>query len=163
MEPQRKSQNEKHIVLWGIVILIFAIGIFLYSYPFYQPVDHTITATVYINGRAADTTTVTMQGEKSNYVLPREEHYNGTFAVAYFPSTCMEGVRSEISWDRKWGTHITYINIGNFGLLGTTPWVDYISEDMTEFVLRDRDTNTLIATSEELLHLYAQLYLPHTP
>lgn len=156
-------KNEKRILIWGVVILVIALGILLYNYPFYQSIDQTVTATVYVNGIAADTTAVTMSGKKSNYVLRSEEYYTGSFDIACYPGTNSSYAMTDIRWYKKHGYGITYWN-KNAGITARIdgPSILYISEDMTEFVLRDRDNGTLIATAEDLLHLHAGFYLPDT-
>ena len=158
MEQNKSSLNENRILIWGIIISIMAILLFLYNYPFHQSVDHTITAIIYIDGQASDKTTVSMKGEKTNYVLRKNERYDGSFDIVFYPGTNSKSVKADIRWDKVVGNWITYYSPGNFAVKLDGPYIEYISEDMTEFVLRDKETNIFIATSEELFDIYAMPY-----
>ena len=158
MKQEKILSNEKHVLLWGVVISIMAVLVFLYNYPFYQSIDHTITATIYIDGEESDKTTVTMKGEKTNYVLRQKERYVGSFDIAFYPGTNSKSVKTDIRWDKVVDYGITYYSVGNITVRLNGPYIEYISEDMTEFVLRDKEVNIFIATSDELFDIYATPY-----
>lgn len=158
MQQNKSLPDEKRILIWSGIILLMACFVFLYNFPFYRTIDHTIAATIYVDGQASDSTTVTMNGERTNYVLRQEERYEGSFDIALYPETNRKHVKAYIIWDDIVGTWITYYLSGNITVRFDGPYMEYINEDMTEFVLRDKEANIFIATSQELFDIYAVPY-----
>ena len=66
--------NDKNITKRTVIFSTLMLLVLLYlvaSYvPFKQHIEQTIPAIVYINGEASDTTTVQIDGKKTNYLRP---------------------------------------------------------------------------------------------
>ena len=137
----------------------------LFEYTFERDIQQTVEATVYVDGEAADTTTVTIDGRQVYSLLSpyRTELLNfyGTFQVKAVPQTCRAGVQMHIYGEEDSSVQcIRGYYAGDF----MVPFngVLLISFDMTEFAMWASET-TVIATSEDLYHQWIELdvFRPH--
>ena len=138
------------------IILVLAILLagywLLFQHTFERNIQKTVEATVYIDGKATDITTVSINGQQVYSLISpyRSELLNfyGSFCVEPVPQTCRDGVQMHIYGVEN--ASVQYIRgyyAGDFMLPfdGTL----LISFDMTEFALQ-ADETTVIATSEDL-------------
>lgn len=143
-----------------LVLAILLVGYwFLFERNFERDIRQTVEATVYIDGEAADTTTVTIHGQQVYSLISpyRTELLNfyGSFCVYAVPQTCRDGVQMHIySVEDASVQYIRGYYAGDFmfpfdGRL-------LISFDMTEFALQ-ADENTVIATSRNLYDAWTAL------
>ncbi len=144
-----KKQLKYALHLCGYALCIMT---FLNQYSFSSTISQTIPATVYRDGIAVEETTVTMEGERTNYVFHDNEWYAGIFAI-----DCMEWTTHD--------THLVEIRWDNDHHLQKFSYWDYetehhedicffmvISDDMTQFGLQRTD-GAYIVTSPEVLAL----------
>ena len=138
-------------ILLALAILLAGYYL-LFQHNFERDIRQAVEATVYVDGKAADTTTVTIDGQQvyNLIALYRTELLNfyGSFRVEAVPQTCHDGVQMHIYGMED--SHVQYIRsyyAGDFKIPfeGTL----LISFDMTEFAFQIKE-NTVIATSAEL-------------
>ena len=138
-------------ILLALAILLAGYYL-LFQHNFERDIRQAVEATVYVDGKAADTTTVTIDGQQvyNLIALYRTELLNfyGSFRVEAVPQTCHDGVQMHIYGEKN--SRVQYIQgyyAGDFKIPfeGTL----LISFDMTEFAFQIKE-NTVIATSTEL-------------
>jgi hypothetical protein len=147
------KQKYKTIVKMVVVLVI---GFWVFSkIPFNQNINQEISANIYENGVLTGETTVSIDGEKSNYLFRDEESFNGRFYILSYEKTGRDGMFAHIAWknDEHIQSLIYYQN-------ATYPSMDIIStiiinEEMTQFALMCTD-GTVIATSDEIHKLYTK-------
>ena len=158
--------RKKRIRILFISLAVLLAGYYvLFEYTFERDIQQTVEATVYVDGEAADTTTVTIDGRQVYSLLSpyRTELLNfyGTFQVKALPQTCRAGVQMHIYGEEDSSVQcIRGYYAGDF----MVPFngVLLISFDMTEFAMWASET-TVIATSEDLYHQWIELdvFRPH--
>lgn len=141
------NRQNRRAAIWGAIILVVAAIFFLWACPFHRQIAQTVPATIYTDGAATGTTTVSINGEKTNYLLQDRDSFSGTFAIACLDKTNRSS--AGIYWQYKnrqlaYNT-IHYVRSGVPADLGVV--LLHISEDMTEFCLALED-GSVIATSE---------------
>ena len=114
-QKAQKNIHKKVEIL--VALFIIAIMTFIHFYSFPTQINRTLTANVYKNGAFVDTTTVTIQGEKTNYWGGKNRHsdsFLGTFAIDCISETCIPGTIAEIVWPRGHSQQITYYKSGQY-------------------------------------------------
>ncbi len=144
------DRQNRRAAIWGAIILITAAVFFLWECPFQRQVEQTIPATIYIDGAAAGTTTVYINGEKTNYLLQDRDSFAGTFAIACLDKTSRSNAGIYWQYENRQlaFNSIHYLSSGVPADLGVV--LLHISEDMEEFCLTLAD-GSVIATSEAQL------------
>lgn len=150
-QTREKTRRRWNQLLGGALALILTgfvvFGILDYAGVFLRPVSLTMPATVYVNGKAAGETTVTIEGTRE--ILGRKT-YEGSFAIDCVEETCRENVMAYLCWDalEEGGETLRYHGFGPgisaFPDTGVDPWI-YITEEMQSFGLR-LENGTIIAT-----------------
>lgn len=151
--------RKKRIGTLLILLALLLAGYYvLFEHHFERDIRQTVEATVYVDGAATDTTTVTIDGQQVYSLLSpyRTELLNfyGSFRVEAVPQTCREGVEMHIYGVEN--SSVQYMKAyyaGDFMIPfdGTV----LISFDMTEFALQ-ADEHTVIATSQEMYAQWAE-------
>lgn len=115
----------------------------------------------YINGEASDTTTVQIDGKKTNYLRPdKSDEFSGKFAIEMYEGTRYEITSAAINWIKP-SEYLLFYN-AILAYIGTSPrnleMVHLlIDEDMKQFILSLED-GVVIATSEEIYQQYGNRY-----
>lgn len=142
-----------------VLVLLLAGYRLLFEYNFKREIRRTAEAAVYVDGEAADTTTVTIDGQQVYSLLSpyRTELLNfyGSFQVEAVSQTCRDGVQMHIYGVKD--ASIQYVR-GYYAGDFMVPFDGrlLISFDMREFALQ-ADENTVIATSEDLYNAWTAL------
>lgn len=143
---------KKHTAIILVLFGLLAGYWLLFQCNFERDIRQTVEATVYVDGEASDTTTVTIDGQQVYSLISpyRTELLNfyGSFCVEAVPQTCRDGVQMHVFGEED--SRVQYIKgyyAGDFMIPFDGTLV--ISFDMTEFALQANE-NTVIATSEEL-------------
>jgi len=143
---------KKHTAIILVLFGLLAGYWLLFQCNFERDIRQTVEATVYVDGEASDTTTVTMDGQQVySLISPYRTkllNFYGSFCVEAVPQTCRNGVQMHIY--SKEDSSVQYIKgyyAGDFMIPFDGKLL--ISFDMTEFALQVNE-NTVIATSEEL-------------
>ena len=140
--------NVKKWLIAELSVALVILGIFLWLHPFKTEISKEVTATVYVDGVAAEETTVVIDGELSKRIFREDRHFNGTFAIEYYPTTCDSRHSAHIPWDEDGYQVIDYLYPGGFVEGYTTTLT--IDEAMDQFSVEFFE-GTVIATSEDLL------------
>ena len=144
---------KKSLIRTFLVLFVLLAGYWLlFEHNFERDIRQTVEATVYVDGEASDTTTVTIDGQQVYRLISPYRtdllNFYGSFRVETVPQTCRDGVQMHIYGMED--SHVQYIRgyyAGDFMVpFGGTLLISF---DMTEFALQ-ADENTVIATSEEL-------------
>ena len=144
---------KKSLIRTFLVLFVLLAGYWLlFEHNFERDIRQTVEATVYVDGEASDTTTVTIDGQQVYRLISPYRtgllNFHGSFRVDAIPQTCRDGVQMHIYGMED--SHVQYIRgyyAGDFMVpFGGTLLISF---DMTEFALQ-ADENTVIATSEEL-------------
>lgn len=141
------DRQNRRAAIWGAILLMAAAIFFLWAYPFQRQIEQTIPATIYVDGAAADTTTVYINGKKTNYLLQNRDSFSGTFAIACLDKTNRSNAGIYWQYENRQlaFNSIHYLSSGAPADLGVV--LLHISEDMEEFCLALAD-GSIIATSE---------------
>jgi hypothetical protein len=146
-DPMETINVKKWLVAeLGVALVI--LGVFLWIHPFKTDVSKELTATVYVDGVAQEQTTVCIDGEISKRLFRKDRHFGGTFAIAYYPTTCDPRHSAHIHWDEDGYQVIDYLYPGGFVKDYTTTLT--IDESMDHFAVEFFE-GTVIATTEDLL------------
>ena len=158
------QKNRLGILFIALAILLTGYYV-LFEHNFERDIQQTVEATVYVDGEAADTTTVTIDGQQVYSLLSpyRTELLNfyGAFQVKAVPQTCRAGVQMHIySKEDDPFQCIRGYYAGDFMVPFNGALL--ISFDMSEFAMWASET-TVIATSEDLYHQWIELdvFRPH--
>ena len=143
-----ENMNVKKWLVAELAIGLVILGIFLWLHPFKTDISKEVTATVYMDGVAQEETTVYIDGEISKRLFHEDRHFNGTFAIAYYPITCDPCHSAHIHWDEDGYQVINYYYTGGFVEDYTTTFI--IDETMETFAVEFFE-GTVIATSEDIL------------
>ena len=148
--------KDHRVTIWGAILFIAVLAFFLWQFPFSKQIEQTIPSTIYADGAAIDTTTVYINGTKTNYLFQKRNYFNGTFAIA-----CLEKTKDSsaaIYWYERTDKNqlppqcfISYMRSGIFQQ--TEIEIIVISEDMQQFVIHLADGRR-IATSEAMAQTY---------
>lgn len=152
--------NDKNLTKRAAVFSILAFLLLLYGIVFYAPfkqqIEQTVPAVIYIDGNPSGTTTIQIDGKKTNYLRPdKPEHFSGKFAVAAYERTCRDNVNANIHWqppsahNQTFNAHLAYMQSGiSFPM-------EYllINEDMKEILFSFED-GIVITTSDEIYQQY---------
>lgn len=151
---------KKSLIRTFLVLFVLLAGYWLlFEHNFERDIRQTVEATIYVDGDASDTTSVTIDGQQVYRLISlyRTELLNfyGSFRVGAIPQTCRDGVQMHIYGMED--SHVQYIRgyyAGDFMVpFGGTLLISF---DTTEFALQ-ADENTVIATSEELYEAWMTL------
>ena len=132
---------------------LLAAGLWVLSLiPFSSTIRQEIPANIYTDGAVTSTTTVTIDGKRTNYIV-RENRYFGEFSLPEVPRTEREGVNVSIRWnDAKTNTQFLIYHTAGTSI-SLIPGRIAISEDMTRFACYLAD-GTVLATSDEAYKNY---------
>ncbi|MFI3292622.1 MAG: hypothetical protein SNI70_03780 [Rikenellaceae bacterium] len=144
-----KKQLKYALYLCGFAMCVI---VFLNTYSFSSTISQTIPATVYVDGIAVEETTVTMEGERTNYVFHDNERYTGTFAIDCMEFTARDTQSVLITWDND--EHLQKFTYWDYAPENQDDicYFMLISDDMTQFGLLRTD-GAFITTSPEVLTL----------
>ena len=143
-----ENMNVKKWLVAELAFALVVLGIFLWLHPFKTEISKEVTATVYVDGAAMEETNVVIDGEISKRLFHPDRHFNGTFAIDYYPTTCDPRHSAHIHWDEDGYQIIDYLYPGGFVEDYTTMLT--IDEDMEQFSVSFVE-GTVIATSEDML------------
>ena len=148
--------QDRRATIWGAILLVVVLAFFLWQFPFSKQIEQTIPATIYADGAAIDTTTVYINGTKTNYLFQKKNRFNGTFAIA-----CLEKTKDSsagIYWYEQTDKNrlppqcfISYVRSGISQQTEIETIV--ISDNMQQFVIHLADGRR-IATSEAMAQTY---------
>lgn len=135
------------------VLLAFCVAVLL-SLPFKKTIRQEITADIYTDGIVTGTTTVTMDGKKTRYLV-HPNSFVGEFAVEAVEKTCREDIGASIQWENGFNAQqILYMGHGQF-YTDLIPSVLLISEDMERFAFYLLD-GSVAATSKEVYETFTE-------
>lgn len=143
-----ENMNVKKWLMGELAVALVILGVFLWNYPFKTDISKEVTATVYMDGVAREETQVHIDGEISKRLFHEDRHFNGTFAIDYYPTTCDVRHSAHIHWDEDGYQVINYYYTGGFVEDYTTTFI--IDETMETFAVEFFE-GTVIATSEDIL------------
>lgn len=144
-------------VVTTIVLIIIAVWV-INKIPFSQTIEQEISANIYKDGAVVSETTISMQGEKTNYLFRRDESFVGYFAIPTVEKTVDKDMETSIRWSSEKGENARYISFFKAGKihaadkLGIVPYI-LINDSMTKFAIMLTD-GTIISTSNELQEIY---------
>ena len=148
--------KDHRVTIWGAILFIAVLAFFLWQFPFSKQIEQTIPATIYADGAAIDTTTVYINGKKTNHLFQKEDYFYGTFAIACLEKTKDSNAR--IYWHERTDKNhlppqcsISYMRSGIFQQTEIETIV--INDDMQQFVIHLADGRR-IATSEAMAQTY---------
>jgi len=142
--------NNKYKAM-AVIIVILALGIWMYKSPFYEKHDSKISANVYKDGIMISDTTVAIYGQKSNYLFHDDNKFEGKFIIPSYEIT-YEGTAFIHRMDDTNIHSLFYAQVEPFASQEIhAPLL--IDEYMSEFALMTID-GTVIATSDELYALF---------
>ena len=157
--------NDKNLTRRTAVFSTLTLLVLLYlivSYvPFKQHIEQTVPAIVYINGEVSGTTTVQIDGKKTNYLRPgKPDKFSGKFAIEMYERTCRSGVNANVYWQTPseydyphFNARLIYMQSGSSFAMKHL----LIDEDMKQFILSLED-GVVIATSEEIYQQHGAGY-----
>lgn len=135
----------------AIIMVILALGIWMYKSPFYEKHNSKISANVYKDGIMISDTTVAIYGQKSNYLFHDDDRFEGKFIIPSYEIT-YEGTAFIYRMDDTNMHSLYYAQVEPFTAQEIhAPLL--INEYMSEFALMTID-GTVIATSDELYALF---------
>ena len=143
-----ENMNVKKWLMAELAVALVILGIFLWLHPFKTDISKEVTATVYVDGVAREETQVHIDGEISKRLFHEDRHFNGTFAIDYYPTTCDPRHSAHIHWDEDGYQVITYYFPGGYVDDYSTTFI--IDETMETFAVEFFE-GTVIATSEDIL------------
>jgi len=143
-----EDMNVKKWFIAELAVALVILGVFLWLHPFKTEMSKEVTATVYVDGLAAEETTVRIDGSMEKRLFHQARHFYGTFAIDYYPTTCNPNHSAHIHWDEDGYQIINYYYTGGFVEDYTTTFT--IDESMEQFAVSFFE-GTAIATSEDLL------------
>ena len=157
--------NDKNItkrtVIFSTLMLLVLFYLVASYVPFKQHIEQTVPAIVYINGEVSGTTTVQIDGKKTNYLRPdKSDEFSGKFAIEMYEGTRYEITSAAINWIKP-SEYLLFYN-AILAYIGTSPrnleMVHLlIDEDMKQFILSLED-GVVIATSEEIYQQHGDRY-----
>ena len=142
-----ETMNVKKWLMAELAVALVILGIFLWLHPFKTDISKEITATVYVDGVPQEETQVHIDGEISKRIFHKDRHFNGTFAIDYYPTTCDVRHSAHIHWDEDGYQVITYYFTG--GYVDDYAVTLNIDETMDQFSVSFFQ-GTIIATSENM-------------
>lgn len=89
------KRNLKAMVILALVIIL-PVWI-IDKIPFEMDIDMQVEPTIYMDGKFADMTTVTIKGEKTRQLF-RDDSFVGEVRIACIEKTSVDGVQAKISW-----------------------------------------------------------------
>ncbi len=143
-----ENMNVKKWFIAELAVALVILGIFLWVHPFKTEISKEVPATVYVDGAAAEETTVRINGTMEKRLFQKDRHFYGEFAIEYYPTTCNPHHSAHIHWDEDGYQIINYYYTGGFVEDYTTTFT--IDETMEHFAVEFFE-GTVIATSEDLL------------
>lgn len=152
------KQRIKRII--AVVIALAVVFWIVDKIPFNTKIDLEISANIYQNSQVSGQTTVTLTGEKSNYLFNPADQFVGWFYLPLVEATADEGLQTSIKWSLRRDEnlrHLGFFRVGDFVLaedLGIVPYL-LTSEDLSQFALMLTD-GRIVATSDELAELYTK-------
>jgi len=135
----------------AIIMVILALGIWMYKSPFYEKHNSKISANVYKDGIMISDTTVAIYGQKSNYLFHDDNRFEGKFIIPSYEIT-YEGTAFIRRMDDTNMHNLWYAQVAPFALQEIQAPV-LINDNMNKFALMTID-GTVIATSDEMYELF---------
>lgn len=146
------------------VVLLFAAGLWILSVlPFRTTIRGEVPATLYRDGAAVGSTTVTLDGKRTNYLF-RDNSYVGVFSIPEVERTGREGMRAQILWREDAG-NVQRILYASPGMIysDVLPNCIIANHDLTQFAFSLPD-GSIAATSDMVYRFYTGhvTYYPDT-
>lgn len=89
---------KRYLKTIAIVVLVMIITVWVIDkIPFKAKIDMQVEPTIYVDGKFADKTTVTIKGEKTRYLF-RDDSFVGEIRIACLEKTDVDGLQAKISW-----------------------------------------------------------------
>ncbi|MEG2176233.1 MAG: hypothetical protein RRY97_05090 [Oscillibacter sp.] len=150
---------KRHLKTILTVAAILLIGLWILDkIPFHKEMNQEIPAYLYENGVAVGEMTVSIEGEKSRYLLTQPNDFYGKFEIPLMEETGRDDLEARIQWNKKDNVQrLHYFQSGMVFLseeeVGIVNYL-LINEAMTEFAILLTD-GRVIATSDALYALCA--------
>ena len=144
--------NQIKALLKGV--LLFALGLWVLSMlPFRSTIKLEIPAPIYRDGAAVGSTTVTLDGKRTDYLF-HENSYVGTFSIPEVERTGREGMRAQILWRENSG-NVQRLLYASPGMIYSDVLPNRIiaNHDLTLFAFPLPD-GSVVATSEMVYRFY---------
>lgn len=81
-----------------IVVLVIILSVWIIDkIPFKMNIDKQLEATIYMDGKFVDKTTVTIKGEKTRYLF-RDDSFVGEVRISCIEKMSVDGLQAKIRW-----------------------------------------------------------------
>lgn len=155
------KRRTKQVLYYGLIALLIVLGVamgirILVETPFSTQIEKTVPAMLYVDGAAAEDTSVTFDGDRSNYLFKAYETFQGTMLLDCYPRSAWNGTQTQIKWrDYMEEQQFLFFQAGTFLELEVKRWL-LIDLDMDEFAIGLAD-GSVVATSDEMYASYVEL------
>jgi len=143
--------NTRKLIKISLTILLtIGLGVWGVSkMPFNTQINQTTKANVYVNGEQKGSTTIEVNGSRSNYLFKDTQKFLGSFCIQNYKRVCREDMNSKIVWYETMDSQIIiYMQNGTFPSLELHSQL-YINEEMDEFAFGFED-GKVVATSDKM-------------